>query len=180
MTALRLDPGVARKRFPAGATTRNCDGRCCRMGVWVDLAERDAILALASLVQAAMDEDQPHDPRTWFEADIREDGDVPSGYAAGTALPDGYCVFLNARRRCVLHIVSDDAGVPLKPFFCAAFPITVNGGIVLIDPAAERCAPGCCGSAVDGPATVLDVCPAELELVLGSAAVADLRAQLGA
>ena len=180
MTAPRVDPRVLRARFAAGASTRSCDGRCCRMGVWVDLAERDAILALASLVQDAMDAGQLHDPRDWFEDELREDADFPSGRAVGTAIPHGQCVFLNARKRCVLHVVSDTAGVPLKPFFCAAFPVTVNAGTVLLDPARERYAPGCCRSAADGPATVLDVCSAELELVLGPAALADLRAQLGA
>jgi Fe-S-cluster containining protein len=170
---------VARARFATGATTRNCNGQCCQRGVSVDVAERDRILAHTALVQGAMDADQTPDPTTWFDPAPRLDADFPSGRAVRTAIHGGACVFLDARKRCVLHTASDAAGAALKPFRCRAFPLTIERSVALLDPDGALRPIECCGTPGAGPLTVLDVCPAELGLVLGPAGMADLRREIG-
>lgn len=174
----RLDASVARARYAAGATTRNCDGQCCASGVSVDLAERDRILAHAALVQAAMDAAQERDPTAWFDARLREEADFPSGHAVRTRLPRSACVFLDTRKRCVLHALSDATGLALKPFVCRAFPVTIAQGIAVLDPDSALRPLECCGTAAGGPSSVLDVCPDELGLVLGLDAAGELPRQL--
>lgn len=173
-----LDASVARTRYAAGATTRNCDGQCCASGVSVDLTERDRILAHATLVQAAMGAAQERDPAAWFDGPLREDADFPSGHAVRTALREGACVFLDTRKRCVLHALADATGLTLKPFVCRAFPVTIEQGIAMLDPDAALRPLDCCGTAAGGPSSVLEVCPEEVRLVLGPDGVADLRRQL--
>jgi Fe-S-cluster containining protein len=173
-----LDASVAGTRYAAGATTRNCDGHCCASGVSVDLTERDRILAHATLIEAAMDAAEGRDPARWFDAQIREDADFPSGHAVRTGLRKGACVFLDARKRCVLHAFSDATGLVLKPFFCRAFPMTIEQGIAVLDPDAALRPLACCGIAAGGPSNVLEVCPDEMRLVLGPDGVADLQRQL--
>jgi Fe-S-cluster containining protein len=170
---------VACTRYAAGAMTRNCDGHCCASGVSVDLAERDRILAHATLVQAAMDSAQEREPAAWFDAQLREDADFPSGHAVRTGLRDGACVFLDTRKRCLLHVLSDATGLTLKPFLCRAFPVTIEQGIAVLDPDAALRPLNCCGTAAGGPSRVLEVCPDEVRLVLGPDGVVELHRQLG-
>ena len=150
-------------RFAAGASTRHCDGQCCQRGVSVDLAERDVVLAHATRIQRAMPADRPRDPRAWFDAAPRRDADFPSGGAVRTALHGDACVFLDGRRRCVLHRVAEE----LKPFRCRAFPLTIERGVASLDPDGALRPLQCCGTAAGGPSRVVDVCPDELKLVLG-------------
>ena len=175
----RADGSVAHVRFAAGASVRNCDGRCCRCGVSVDLAERDRILAQTTPVREAMDEGQLRDPETWFDPQPRADADFPSGRAVRTAVRHEACVFRDARGRCVLHALRDAAGVRLKPFRCRAYPLIVERGIALVDPDAVLRPLACCGTAAGGPSNVLDVCPDEVTLVLGPDGAADLRRRIG-
>jgi len=149
---------VGRARFAAGASTRHCGGQCCQRGVSVDVAERDRIVAHALLVQGAMDPHQLRDPVGWFDPEPRLDGDFPSGRAVRSTIHGGACVFLDARRRCVLHALS------LKPFRCRAYPLVVDRGAIVLDPDTALRPLDCCGTAGGGPLTVLDVCPEELEL----------------
>src|SRR5262245_40582325 len=119
---LTVHRSVFAGRFPAGCATSRCDASCCALGVLMDVAERDRILAEAARVQALMTPGQDPDPTHWFSRDEFADRDFPSGRASHTRAGVDGCVFLDAERRCTLH----RAG--LKPFFCTVFPLTIADG----------------------------------------------------
>ncbi|HEX9668628.1 MAG TPA: DUF3109 family protein [Thermoanaerobaculia bacterium] len=174
---LRIDPRLLAARFPAGCETGRCAGACCRTGVWLDPADRDRVLAHADLVRQAMDPGQPRDPRHWFACREKADPDFPSGRAVHTRVRDGRCVFLNGAGRCVLQKASQAAGngLQLKPFFCTAFPVTLDHGVLTLDDDDFRAGHPCCEAAAEGPLTVFETCAMELRHVLGAAGVERLR-----
>ena len=174
LPALRVAPSLLEERFAAGCDTRRCVGRCCRSGVWLDPHERDRVIAHADRVRAAMDPDQPRDMRRWFSRRTVSDSDFPSGRAVHTRVRHGRCVFLNGAGRCVLQAASPD-GVPLKPFFCTAFPVTIVEGVLTLDDKDFRAGQPCCDSTEGGPLTVFDTCAMELTHVVGAEGVARLR-----
>lgn len=177
LPTLTVSEDLARTRFRAGCSMTRCSGRCCRSGAWVDPVERDRILRHAETVQACMDAGQMRDPSRWFEGG-RQDPDFPSGRAVGTAVNGAACVFLDAAGRCAVHAaearVAPGTGT-LKPFFCRAFPVTIESGVLGIDEEHGRGEHACCGSDPDGPLSVFDVCADELAFVLGPEAVAELK-----
>jgi len=175
-SGLRVAPGLLQARFAAGCDTRLCTAACCRSGVWLDPRERDRILAHAGVVRRAMDPDQPTDPRLWFSRRVAADADFPSGRAVHTRVRNGRCVFLNGAGRCVLQKASAGrGGLQLKPFFCSAFPLTVDDGVLTLDDAKCRAGQPCCAPTAGGPLTVFETCRAELRHVLGAAGVRRLR-----
>jgi len=176
---LRIGREIVDGRFEAGCAMRNCNADCCSGGVYADLAERDEILKHADLVKAQMDPDQQHDTSLWFETEAIVDADYPSGSAIGTELHNDRCVFLNSKGMCVLQKTAAAAGMDryaLKPFYCWLFPVTVDGGeLVLHDPDyTDRTS--CCSYRDSGPLTVFDICEEELVLALGRDGLEELRA----
>ena len=101
----------------------------------MSLPQRDLILEHVEIIQAEMDDIQPHDPDDWFEAEIEKDQDFQGGRAIGTEATEHGCVFLNEAGRCVLQILTmKDPDLPqLKPFFCRLFPLTVVDGELTYD-----------------------------------------------
>src|SRR4051794_8332111 len=92
---LRVDPELLSVRFTSGCSMGKCSSVCCRGGVWADLGERQAILNHVDIVHKYMEPHQEHDPTKWFEEEIVEDADFPSGHAVGTQVVGKGCVFLN-------------------------------------------------------------------------------------
>ena len=174
---LAVDPAMLEARFAAGCSTARCRGACCRSGVWLDVRERDRVIAHAGLVREAMDPGQPRDTRRWFSRRAVTDPDFPSGRAVHTRVRNGRCVFLDSAGRCVLQKASSAAGggLQLKPFFCAAFPVTIDHGVLTLDDAGYRARQPCCAASPGGPLTVFETCRAELRHVLGAAGVRRLR-----
>lgn len=174
---LRVDPEIFTARFSRACSMANCDAGCCQAGVWVDVLHRDVILEHAAVVARHMDPGQEHDPARWFEPEIVDDPDFPSGKAIGTEATDSGCVFLNAAGRCVLHKVDDveRLGIRLKPFFCRVFPVTICNGVLTLDEpiAGER--PRCCSETPGGGQTALELCQEEWEAALGAQGLAELR-----
>jgi len=176
VSELRVDPAVLEARFAAGCSTAHCNAGCCRAGVDADVVERDRILAHAGLIQRHMDPQQEADPASWFDAEAFADADMPSGFAVTTKVRHGACVFLNRESRCVLQIASAEAGdgTDLKPFFCHAYPLTLDEGMLTLDPhLATR--PECCAQTSGGGATVFEACATELRFMLGEHGVRALR-----
>jgi len=169
---LTVEPELLTARFAADCSMRRCTGRCCVHGVYVDLVEHRAILDNAAAVQAQMDSSQTTEPEKWFEPGPIEDADFPSGHAFGTTEINGGCAFLNEAGRCVLQQASTDQTGNLKPFFCFAFPLTIYKGELCLDDPKDA---GCCTPDPNGQRTVFDLCPQELEYVLGADGVSELR-----
>ncbi|HEX5000226.1 MAG TPA: DUF3109 family protein [Terriglobia bacterium] len=169
---LRVDPEIARARFPASCSMTKCSGVCCRYGVWMDPTEQDRILQHVGLIQGAMEAHMEKDPALWFEDEKPDDPDFPSGRAVGTAASDTGCVFLNTAGQCVLQIASTAETGSLKPFYCFAFPITVDNGLLGLTEGKD---PACCIDNDDGPQNILDVCGGELAYVLGPEGLEEFR-----
>ncbi len=157
----------------------SCKGECCLGGADVDIGERDRILENADLVQTVMDSNQEHTPENWFE-DLIEDSDFPSGKAVTTQMHNDQCVFLNSAKRCVLQLAEEKmpSGSQLKPFFCRAYPVCLQNGVLTVDHQFED-QTACCGLVAKGALTIFDVCEIELEHVLGTDGAAELRGLAG-
>jgi hypothetical protein len=175
---LTVHESVLDARYAPGSSPAHCVGTCCRSGVKVDVAQRDQILAHADLIRRAMDPGQEREVTGWFEDTEVADPDFPSRRCVGTRVRDDACVFLDSARRCVLQTVTialARPGLDLKPFFCAAFPITIAAGVLWIDEMCLDAPPGCCRPVPDGTLGVLDVCETELRHVLGDEGLEELR-----
>jgi len=131
-------------------------------------------LAEAPLIVRFMEESQEHDPARWFEDDEVEDPDYPSGRAVCTTVVNDTCVFLDSKRRCVLHMAESESPA-LKPFYCRAYPVAIVQGRVTLD--TEWCPEEtqCCATVADGELSGLDVYAGELLHLLGDAGDREMR-----
>ncbi len=177
---LAVDASILDGGFAAGCAVANCDGSCCQWGVYADVAERDKILAHAEVVRRHMDPEQEHDPGRWFETEEFADRDYPSGSAVGTTVVGHGCVFLNKERKCVLQVAGLREGLgpfALKPFYCIAFPITIEEGVLMVDDPEFASRPQCCLMVRPPVRSVVDNCREELEFMLGVEGYEELKQQ---
>jgi Fe-S-cluster containining protein len=175
---LRLAESLFRARFAAGCSMSNCRGSCCRFGVYVDLTEKENILAHADKVRLQMDAGQEHNDQLWFEERIYDDPDFPSGRAVGTQAMSYGCVFLDREGKCVLQKTAIAEGMKvssLKPFYCIAYPVTIDDGALTVDEPDFLNDPACCRPVVEGTQTVFDICQEEFEFVVGKEGLDELR-----
>jgi hypothetical protein len=115
---------------------------CCSHGVHLDLDHSRRILDEAELIKPHLPKDR-HDVDNWFDGDIGEDSDFPSGRRIGTqVIPDPTmldgtrCIFLRPDNLCALQVTSlalKRDRWDLKPFYCALYPIILLGDTVLLD-----------------------------------------------
>lgn len=156
-----------------------CRGKCCEGGVLVDLSEQQKILNHSALVREYMDGTQPQDSSSWFDEPV-EDVDFPSGRCAGTQEFNSKCVFLNREGRCVLQVAGEAAGMApwgLKPFYCIAYPIAIENGVVVFDDMLSG-QESCCTihQHLETPGkSVIDACEVELSHVLGTSGYEELK-----
>lgn len=141
----RIDEIIFTHGFVQYCDISKCGGGCCHSGVYADLTEHVRILAHKTEIAAAMDETQNTDIATWFEDDIIDDPDFPSGQAIGTEVMErdggisGYtegCVFLDKRHFCSIQVAAANAGLhrwAWKPDYCILFPVTVVEGVITYD-----------------------------------------------
>jgi hypothetical protein len=64
----------------------------------------------------------------------------------------------------------------LKPFYCVAFPVTIEGGVLTTDEPEFTKRRQCCSTVAEGPLTVLDVCREEFEYILGTEGLKEIEA----
>jgi Fe-S-cluster containining protein len=107
---------------------------CCQYGCDVDLAERDAILARADDLRALLRPDAA--AARWFEEDVEEDPDYPSGKVVRTEVWGGGCIFLaHDQRGCAIHRASLERGWDfrgVKPAICRLFPLSYEDDAIVI------------------------------------------------
>ncbi len=174
---LRVHPSFFGRQFTSGCSMMNCNADCCRHGVMADVQERDEILKHTDMILRYMEPHQELDPSSWFEEE-EHDLDFPSGRAVGTQVRAYGCVFLDSAGRCVLQKAAVGEGMhkfALKPFYCVAYPVTIEHGELIIDDADFVNRSACCSTVKDGTLTVFDVCSEELEHVLGKDGLNELR-----
>jgi hypothetical protein len=157
------------KGFPEGGGPCSCVAACCEGGVYVDLHEREVIMAHRDLIARQMDGTQTIDPQRWFEEETQSDRDFPSGQCVGTRVVNDKCAFLDGTGRCTLQKAALAAGMhkwALKPFFCVLYPIEVSGDVVSFDEMLQE-EQSCCtiGSTFDIP--MFRACREELIHIVG-------------
>lgn len=157
------------KGFPTGGGPCTCSAVCCEGGVFVDLRERDAVLAHRELVAAEMDETQNRDPGAWFEREEHEDPDFPSGACVSTQVINDKCAFLDGAGRCVLQTAAIHAGMhpwAFKPLFCVLYPIEIAGGVVSFDSMLQN-EQSCCSVTTEFALPLYQACREELVYLVG-------------
>ena len=142
---LRVDELIFTQGFVEYCNIGKCGGGCCHSGVYADLGEQAVILEHAEEIARAMYETQDTNPDTWFDGEIIDDNDFPSGQAIGTQVHErdggisGFtegCVFLDKRHFCSIQVAAHDAGLhrwAWKPKYCILFPVTVVEGVITYD-----------------------------------------------
>jgi|SRR3990170_5164105 len=175
---LGVEKGFLNKNFALGCSMQNCNAKCCREGVWLDPTEQKKILDHQGLIQRHMEPHQDKNPDSWFDNSYQQDADFPSGQCLGTQTRSYGCIFLDSVGRCTLQKAATAEGLPkffLKPFFCVAYPLAIEEGVLAFDDADFANRPECCSVVKGGEQSVFDVCLEELEYVLGKEGVEELR-----
>ena len=129
----RIDDVLLAKKSITRCNIATCKGGCCSDGVWVDMAEANAIRANADMIKPFMPADR-HDVSEWFGEYHNDDAAFPSGEYTGTNTvmdpthPNGEtCIFLRPEdRHCAIQVASVANGLSswaLKPHYCCLFPL---------------------------------------------------------
>jgi hypothetical protein len=164
--------------YRGGAGPCQCNAQCCARGAYVDVAERDRILAHAALIAPHLDETQTRDAERWFEAEEKLDADFPSGRCAGTAMVNGKCALLDRSGYCSAQVAANAAGMhkwALKPLYCALFPIEVIGGVIRFDARLQN-ERACCSVQPAFDVPLFEACREELVRLVGEDGFAQMRA----
>jgi len=107
---------------------------CCQYGCDVDLAEREAILARTADIRPLLRAEVASAP--WFDDEIEEDPDYPSGKVVRTEVVNDGCIFLaHDRRGCAIHRASLEQGWDfrgVKPAICRLFPLSYEEDSIVI------------------------------------------------
>ncbi len=173
----KIDPVLFEKGFSRGCGPYQCETTCCSSGVYLDPNDRDVIMDHKEDVKLQMDETQTTNDSVWFDNKQEEDVDFPSGFAVSTEVFNDKCVFLRKDGRCSVQLVSADKYSDpwkIKPFYCVAFPIALDHGVLTYDDYQDG-KTKCCSIVVDTDVTLVDSCKAELEYVLGKDGYSELK-----
>ena len=165
----KIDPILFEKGFSRGCGPYQCETTCCSSGVYLDPKDRDVIMDHKEEVKLQMDETQTTNDAVWFDNKQEQDIDFPSGVAVSTEVYNDKCVFLRRDGRCSVQLVSAEKyndPWKIKPFYCVAFPIALDHGVVTYDDYQDG-KTQCCSIVTDTNVTLVDSCKAELEYVLG-------------
>ena len=129
-----IDPYLFSAKFPERCRLDLCRSQCCRSGVWVDIAEKEVILAHQDLFTPYL-RPEARALETWF-GQAAADPDCPSGLAVETQEIGGACSLFHPDHGCVLQKGATVAGLhqwSIKPRFCIMFPLLVSGGELRVD-----------------------------------------------
>jgi hypothetical protein len=166
-----------------------CHGACCLHGVWIDLAERDDLLAHAGLIAPHLPADL-REPAAWFDGRQEADEFSSSGQVVhSTVLPDPLhyggtaCIFLRDDAKCALQVAGQAAGRHpwrFKPFYCVLHPLDLDeaGRITLDETAALLDEPGSCLRPAPHAIPLAETFAPELRYLLGEATYQQLLAAL--
>ena len=165
----RIDPILFQKGFSKGCGPYQCETTCCSSGVYLDPKDRDTIIAHTEEVKQQMDDTQTTNESVWFDNTEEKDVDFPSGISVSTNTHNNKCVFLRRDGRCSVQLVSAEKyndPWKIKPFYCVAFPIVLENGLITYDDYQDGNTK-CCSIVHTNEETLIDSCKAELVYVLG-------------
>jgi len=123
------------RRFAPNCMTHDCEmlptqtkkhDICCQYGCDIDIRERDEILARADKIRPLLHPDAQNQP--WFDEDVEEDEDYPSGEVVRSAVWNDACIFTaHDKRGCAIHRAAIEQGWnvrDIKPAICRLFPLS--------------------------------------------------------
>lgn len=171
INGLYIDPQIFTFNFSC-----DCSGECCNYGVFTDLKEYEDIMSIKDKILPLMDESQTKDINEWFE-EPQEDNDFESGFAVGTEVINGKCVFLDKNGLCTLQKLAMSEGEhkwKYKPIYCVLFPFTVYEGALTIDDEHINRLKTCNANPKPGQ-TIFDYGQEELEYFLGADGFSELK-----
>jgi Fe-S-cluster containining protein len=115
------------KYFNRCMDNASCLDCCCSFGCPVDIAEAARILSYKDELEQRLGIPS----YDWFEHDIEQRTEFPSGIILKTGVKDNKCIFHdNKERGCHLHRLALEKGLDphlLKPMICFLFPLTWDG-----------------------------------------------------
>lgn len=137
----KVNTAIFTQGFVAGCDMKICFGECCKSGVYMDKNFPEVILAHKDMIKGVMSADQIKDESKWFDDEIVEDEDFPSGYAAGSNVYTDSkgvekCVFNDENQYCSLQVAAVANGMhkwAIKPTYCIMYPVAVVNHILTYD-----------------------------------------------
>jgi len=176
INGLWIDPLIFTHKFVKTCDVCICSGECCYYGVYTDYAEYKTIMKMKSRIIKAMDDSQTKDVKKWFE-EPEEDPDFDSGWAVGTEIHNGKCVFLDRQGFCTLQKIAMDEGVDrwkYKPLYCILFPLVIyEGALTVDDDHLNRL--HYCNKPENQNSTIYDCCKNEIKHLLGEEGFIELE-----
>lgn len=141
VNGMKIDPLIFTQGFVPGCNLSICSGQCCNWGVYMDRDFEPVIMKFENQIKDVMDEHQLKDTSKWFEKELEEDSDFPSGYAIGTELYINnqgvtQCVFKDKRGYCSLQVMAVENGLhkwEIKPKYCIMYPLTIIDNVLTVD-----------------------------------------------
>lgn len=176
---LTFSPELFRKGFAEGHGPCRCSSTCCMSGVFLDLGDRDRILAHAPEIARQMDETQDRTPAHWFDGEERADSDFPSGRCVGTSVINEKCAFLDHFGRCSIQVAAVASGLDRwawKPHYCILFPIEVSDGVVGFDDMLQE-DESCCTVSRSFDVPLFRACREEIVHLIGEDGFEELERQ---
>ncbi|MBM3943501.1 MAG: DUF3109 family protein [SAR202 cluster bacterium] len=182
-----IDPRLLETRPTGRCVIQQCRAMCCGYGVWVDLGDASRIIQEADVILPNLPQDR-QDISNWFDGEVKEDADFPTGWKVGTNIaPDPtnpvgtHCVFQLPDHKCGLQVASVAAKRhpwDLKPFYCALYPVTLLDGTLQLDEENEIYREGgTCQSKTGVPVPLYILLKDELVLALGENGYQELCAK---
>jgi hypothetical protein len=174
----RVSPELFSTGYKAGVGPYVCNSKCCWRGAYVDVAERDRVLAHAAMIKPHMDETQSLDESTWFETEEKVDADYKSGTCVGTGTVNGKCAMMDKQGHCSLQVAGTATGQHkwvIKPLYCFLFPIEVINNTIQFD-SREQNNHACCSVQTHFDVPLFQACHDELVYLLGEDGYALLQA----
>ena len=168
-----VDPAIFGYRyFTHCMSCAFCGDSCCSYGVDIDVENVERILALGEDFDAHVGK-----PRAqWFTKQTWKDAEFPGGAQKRTRAIKGSCVFLDKTNRgCKIHSYCIAKGIDyhtLKPLVSVLFPLTFEGGALVVSGELEDGSLVCSGQ---GP-LAYDGLRGELAHYFGDALVTEIDA----
>lgn len=168
---LKIDSLLFEKNFSNACGPFNCETVCCKSGVYLDPLDVEKIIPHTENIKKFMDETQSTDERLWFDFEKEIDKDFPSGYAVSTNVVNDKCAFLMKDGKCSLQVYGKESGLgswAIKPYFCIAFPISIENGVLTFDDYKQGETKCCSISVVENKnESLVKSCKDELVFILG-------------
>lgn len=168
INGMYVDPLIFTQPFVKACDICICSGECCYYGVYTDKSEFENIMSFKEKIISYMDDSQTKDADDWFEAPEKDD-DFPTGFAVGTEVYNGKCVFLDKQGFCTLQKMAyaeNEFKWKYKPLYCILFPLVIFEGVLTVDDD-HLGKMHYCSKSENQISTVFDCCQGELKHLLG-------------